>query len=208
MRHEAILIDLVDFRHLNYDEGEDEVQASPSTLAVDLLTFLAKKQRFFPVGHYGDIGLGGYLLQGGIGLNSRGYGYVCEYITGFDIVTADGEIKDYDEKERSDLYWAARGAGPSDFVRAARLLTSLDEDVEVAMYGFVLPQLNQPGLVLNATAFGDSDEDVWGKLKQSSKLTPLEHFLPKISRPPTSPKITTWVKITRHAVLATSPTAS
>ncbi|KAI1075206.1 FAD binding domain protein [Whalleya microplaca] len=210
MRHDAILIDLVDFRHLSYDEGKDEVQASPSTLAEDLITFLAKKQRFFPVGHSGDIGLGGYLLQGGIGINSRGYGYACEYITGLDIVTADGEIKHCDEKEGSDLYWAARGAGPEFpaivtrfylktrpllpvykqsryvwpvimyeriFSWLEELLTSLNEDVEVAMFRFVLPQPNQPGLVLHARAFGDSDEDVWEKLKPIIKTHPPGAFL-------------------------------
>ncbi|KAI0836661.1 FAD binding domain protein [Hypoxylon sp. FL0890] len=210
MRHGAILIDLENFKHLSYNEETCEVQASPSTLGADLLTFLAKRKRFFPVGHTGDIGLGGYLLQGGIGLNSRGYGYACEYITGLDVVTFDGEIKHCDATENSDLYWAARGAGPefpaivtrfylktcpllpvckrSRYVWPAimyekvfawldKLLTSLSEDVEVAVFGFILPQLNQPGLVLHATAFGDSDEDSREKLNPIIENHPPGTFL-------------------------------
>ncbi|KAI1418341.1 FAD binding domain protein [Hypoxylon sp. FL1857] len=210
IRHGAILIDLEDYQHLSYDDETHEVQASPSTLGADLLTFLAKKKRFFPVGHSGDIGLGGYLLQGGIGLNSRGYGYACEYITGLDIITADGEIKHCDKTENSDLYWAARGAGPefpaivirfflktcpllpvckrSRYVWPAamygkvfkwieELLNSLSEDVEIAVFGFVLPRLNQPGLVLHATAFGDSSEDVREKLTPIIKNHPPGTFL-------------------------------
>nr|QGV56752.1 JtmO [Epichloe sp. LpTG-4] len=207
MRHDAILIDLKDFSYLSYDEETHQVQASPSTLTGELLEFLAQKQRFFPVGHSGGIGLGGYLLQAGIGLNCRGYGYACESVSGIDIVTADGCIKHCDKEENADLYWAARGAGPefpaivtrfyletrpmpvcnrSTYIwpatmydqvfpwldrvssscpcpqpssRGFKLLTTLDENVEVGVFGFTVPQLNQPGLHVLATAFGDSDED-------------------------------------------------
>lgn len=40
------------------------------------------------------------------------YGWSCEYVIELDVVTADGEFKHCNEIENSDLYWAARGAGP------------------------------------------------------------------------------------------------
>ncbi|RYP42589.1 hypothetical protein DL767_000113 [Monosporascus sp. MG133] len=210
MRHEAILVDLVGFSHLSYDEAKDEAQASPSTLTADLLAFLAERKKFFPVGHCGDIGLGGYLLQGGIGLHSRGYGYGCEYITGLDVVTAGGEIKHCAEMENADLYWAARGSGPefpaivtrfylktrpllpvckrSRYVWPAivyeevfawleALLTFLDEDVEATVFGLVLPEINQPGLVLHATVFADSDEHAREKLAPIINTRPSGAFI-------------------------------
>ncbi|KAF4540670.1 FAD binding domain protein [Lasiodiplodia theobromae] len=112
IRNDSILIDLIDFRFLAYDENTKAVQASPSTTGWMLTEFLTPKGRFFPGGHCGDVALGGFLLQGGMGLNSRSYGWACEYITAIDVITADGELKHCDRFENADLYWAARGAGP------------------------------------------------------------------------------------------------
>ena len=65
----------------------------------------------FPGGHCPTVGLGGYLLQGGFGWNSRLYGIGCENILAVDVVTADGTLLHASEDENQDLLWAARGAG-------------------------------------------------------------------------------------------------
>jgi hypothetical protein len=56
--------------------------------------------------------VGGYLLQGGYGWNSRIYGPACESVVGVDVITADGEQIHCDADNHADLYWAARGARP------------------------------------------------------------------------------------------------
>ncbi|KAI9731403.1 MAG: hypothetical protein M1834_005309 [Cirrosporium novae-zelandiae] len=198
LRADSILIDLENFNHLVYDEQKQEVQTSPSVTSSELLKFLATKNRSFPGGHCGDIGLGGYLLQGGIGLNSRSYGYACEYIARLDVVTAAGELKHCSKDENSDLYWAARGAGPefpaivTRFYLKTRpllpvykrctyiwpitsyetvfkwlldLLPSIDEDIEPIGFGFTLPNINQPALVIHVLVFADSDASAVEKLK-------------------------------------------
>ena len=70
---------------------------------------------FFPGGHCKGVCLGGYLLQGGYGWNSRVYGPACESVVGLDVITADGEQIHCDADQHPDLYWAARGAGPGFF---------------------------------------------------------------------------------------------
>ncbi|CAI7581337.1 unnamed protein product [Penicillium glandicola] len=109
---DSILIDLVDFRHLEYDATTAIASASPSTTSAQLNDLLVAHGRFVPVGHCGDVGLGGFFLQGGMGLNCRSYGWACEYLVGVDLITADGEYKHCSESENADLFWAARGAGP------------------------------------------------------------------------------------------------
>jgi hypothetical protein len=60
---------------------------------------------------------------GGLGLSSeRGPGMElaciragCVLVRAVDVVTADGEVVRADESQNSDLYWAARGAGPGFF---------------------------------------------------------------------------------------------
>ena len=71
LKDDSVLIDLVDFAHLEYDEASATATASPSTTGGQLLDALAPSKRFVPVGHCGGIGLGGFFLQGGMGLNSR-----------------------------------------------------------------------------------------------------------------------------------------
>src|SRR4051794_40335631 len=66
----------------------------------------------FTGGHCESVGLGGFLLQGGQGWNSRRWGWGCENVVGLDVVTAEGELLHASADENADLYWAARGCGP------------------------------------------------------------------------------------------------
>src|SRR5246127_5271541 len=66
-------------------------------------------------GHCEGIRLGGYLLQGGYGWNSKIVGPACESVLGLEVVTADGETVYCDPENHPDLYWAARGSGPGFF---------------------------------------------------------------------------------------------
>lgn len=82
-----------------------------SVLAVEL----AERGLFFPAGHCRGVAVGGYLLQGGYGWNSRVVGPACESVLGLEVVTADGEQVYCDARHHPELYWAARGSGPGFF---------------------------------------------------------------------------------------------
>ncbi len=79
---------------------------------LEFAPFLAERGRAFPGGHCASVGLGGFLLQGGQGWDSRHRGWACQSVIGLDVVTADGDLIHVDDNENSDLLWAARGAGP------------------------------------------------------------------------------------------------
>src|SRR5207237_10025103 len=70
---------------------------------------------FFPSGHCPTVGLGGFLLQGGWGWNSRQVGPACLSVASVDVVTGDGETLHADERTNSDVLWAVRGPGPGFF---------------------------------------------------------------------------------------------
>jgi FAD/FMN-containing dehydrogenase len=114
VRDDALLIDLGGMREMTFDGGI--ATASPAVKGgVELTPFLAERGRLFTGGHCETVGLGGFLLQGGQGWNSRRWGWGCENVLGIDVVAADGELVHADEDENTDLYWAARGAGPGFF---------------------------------------------------------------------------------------------
>lgn len=71
VRHEAVLIDLGNLRCIQFDEAKQIVRVSPSTTGHQLNSFLVSKGYFFPGGHCPDVGLGGFLLQGGMGWNCK-----------------------------------------------------------------------------------------------------------------------------------------
>ncbi|KAK7726217.1 hypothetical protein SLS63_007731 [Diaporthe eres] len=112
IRQDAVLVDLVDYKHIGYDEATRIVTTTTSVTSAEMTAFVAERGRFIPTGHCAGVGLGGFMLQGGMGHNSRSYGYMCEYLIGLDVATANGEIKHCDEFENPDLFWAARGSGP------------------------------------------------------------------------------------------------
>lgn len=126
VRDETLLIDLAAFNSMTYDDDTGIVTVGPAVRGgLDLDPFLAIRDRFFAAGHCPTVGLGGFLLQGGMGWNCRGWGWAAESIEAIRVVTADGEVTWCDSHLNADLFWAARGSGPGFFgvVTAFRLLT-------------------------------------------------------------------------------------
>jgi FAD/FMN-containing dehydrogenase len=116
LRDDALLIDLGALREMTFDPATGIATASPGLKGGGEFTpFLSEHGRVFTGGHCPGVGLGGFLLQGGQGWNSRRYGWACENVVGIDVVTADGELVHADSDENADLLWAARGAGPGFF---------------------------------------------------------------------------------------------
>ena len=139
VRDEGLLIDLGALRDMEYDADTRIVSAGPAVKGGDELNpFLATFGRFFNGGHCPSVGIGGFLLQGGMGWNARGWSWAAENIVAIDVVTADGELVRACETENADLFWAARGAGPGFFgvvtrfhLRTLPLPAALHETVHV-----------------------------------------------------------------------------
>lgn len=99
---------------LEYDPRTRILSCPPSATGRVANGFLATKGRMFAGGHCPDVGLGGFLLQGGMGWNCKNWGWACESIVGIDVVTADAREIYCSESENADLFWAARGSGPGE----------------------------------------------------------------------------------------------
>jgi len=113
VRDGGLLIDLGALHTITYDEASGIAVAGPGTKGGgQLAPYLTSIGRAFPGGHCPTVGIGGYLLQGGQGWNGRAKGWAAESVVAVDVVTADGELVCADATQNSDLYWAARGAGP------------------------------------------------------------------------------------------------
>lgn len=115
IRDGGMLIDLSRLNGIAINEAEATAVIGPGCLAGELNAALARRKLFFPVAHARTVGMGGFLLQGGFGWNSRTNGLACQSVIGIDVVLADGTLVHASERENADLLWAARGAGPGFF---------------------------------------------------------------------------------------------
>ncbi|CAN5284588.1 FAD-binding oxidoreductase [soil metagenome] len=114
VRDDTLLVDLGLLRDIRFDAATGIVSARPAVKGGDELDpFLEQHGRFFNGGHCPSVGIGGFLLQGGQGWNARGWGWAAESIVAIDVVTAEGELVRADADQNADLYWAARGSGPT-----------------------------------------------------------------------------------------------
>ena len=67
VRDDAILVDFGNYKLIDLDESTGIVAVSPSVTGRELNSFLRKGGLMFRGGHCPDVGLGGFLLQGGMG---------------------------------------------------------------------------------------------------------------------------------------------
>ncbi|MFF1573482.1 FAD-binding oxidoreductase [Leifsonia sp. NPDC058292] len=56
-----------------------------------------------------SVGAVGYSLGGGLGPLARSHGFTADWVRGFRVVTADGEIVTADDDTNPELFWALRG---------------------------------------------------------------------------------------------------
>jgi FAD/FMN-containing dehydrogenase len=115
LRDGGLLLDVSRLDHCSVDPDRMTARVGPGKVASVFATELDSQGLFFPSGHCEGIRLGGYLLQGGYGWNSKVIGPACESVLGVEVVTADGEKVYCDPEHHPDLYWAARGSGPGFF---------------------------------------------------------------------------------------------
>lgn len=115
VRDGGVLLDLHGLDNCSVDADAGTAIVGPGMGGSVLAGLLWDQDLFFPTGHCKGVCIGGYLLQGGYGWNSRVLGPACESVLGLDVVTADGERLYVDAENHPDLYWAARGSGPGFF---------------------------------------------------------------------------------------------
>jgi FAD/FMN-containing dehydrogenase len=125
-RDNAVLINITKMKELSVDAKARIATVSPAWFGDQFNNVLAQQyQLMFPTAHDPGVGLGGFVMCGGHGLNSRLWGPGCANLQALDLVTADGELIHADEKQNSDYLWAARGAGPGFFGVAVRYYLNL-----------------------------------------------------------------------------------
>ncbi|MGW7576095.1 FAD-binding oxidoreductase [Streptomyces sp. NPDC054765] len=116
LRDRALLLDLSALRDCRITPATGTAPATatvqPAVTGQELVAVLTPQDLAFPVGHCPTVAVGGFLLSGGLGWNSRAWGASCAGVQEIRAVTADGRTVTCSDTQHPDLFWAARGAGP------------------------------------------------------------------------------------------------
>lgn len=121
LRQGAIMLDLSALRALDVVPGEARAIAQPGVTSQQLSETLAAHRLAFPTGHGRGVAISGFLLGGGVGINSAQWGGMSvRNVEAMDVVTADGQCRHVDARHDPSLFWAARGGGPELFCAVTR----------------------------------------------------------------------------------------
>lgn len=124
LRDDCILIDTSRLDTFELNAERRLATVSPAVTGGKLNGLLSKSGTglAFLGGHCPDVGVGGFLLQGGQGWGCRFVGWACEQIESFRVVLPPSSKTDHEVRitecsrsQNPDLFWAARGCGPGFF---------------------------------------------------------------------------------------------
>ena len=122
-----MLIDLGRLNSLEINVKSGTAIAGSGVTSEALVDALAEHDLFFPAGHCPTVAIGGFLLQGGWGWNSRALGVGCMNVRAVDVVTPDGRLIHANATENPEYLWGARGAGSGFYGIVTRYYLSCHE---------------------------------------------------------------------------------
>ena len=108
---DTILIKTERMRGIEVDPDAQTARVEAGTLVVELSEAAGAHGLSGLPGSSPDVGVAGYHLGGGLSWLGRRYGFACNRVRAFELVTADGEARTVDAENEPDLFWALRGGG-------------------------------------------------------------------------------------------------
>ena len=107
----SLVVDLRLMREVAVDPELRTATCGGGSLWEDLDTPAQRHGLATPGGTFGDTGIAGLTLGGGIGHLTPSYGLSLDNLLRATVVTAEGDVLTASEKENTDLCWALRGGG-------------------------------------------------------------------------------------------------
>jgi hypothetical protein len=107
----GITVALERMKDITLSSDKQIAAVGPGNTWYDVYTNLESNNLTVIGGRVAAIGVGGLTLGGGISFFSNIYGWACDNVASFEVVTASGIIVTATPSVFSDLYWALQGGG-------------------------------------------------------------------------------------------------
>jgi FAD/FMN-containing dehydrogenase len=111
----GLLVDLSAMSSVAVDAGARTAKIAAGARLADVYTALAANGAAVAAGSCPTVGITGLTLGGGVGVLTRAFGLTCDAVRGVEVVTADGRVRQVDQRSDPDLFWALRGGGGGSF---------------------------------------------------------------------------------------------
>lgn len=112
---DGAVLDLALLDEVSVGEGGHTVRIGPGCRWLDVYERLEPLGLAVVGGRVAGVGAGGLVLGGGISFLSNMYGWACDNVVSFELVTASGAVVVASEESHADLFWALRGSGGRGF---------------------------------------------------------------------------------------------
>ncbi|MCI0614901.1 FAD-binding oxidoreductase, partial [bacterium] len=107
----GIMIDLSTLKNVRVDAKKNRAYVDPGATLADFDAAVQIHALATPIGINSTTGIAGLTLGGGFGWLTRKYGFTIDNLISADVITADGNKRQVNEKDNADLFWAIRGGG-------------------------------------------------------------------------------------------------
>ncbi|MCI0441613.1 FAD-binding oxidoreductase [bacterium] len=107
----GIMIDLSTLKNVRVDAKKNRAYVDPGATLADFDAATQLHALATPVGINSTTGIAGLTLGGGFGWLTRKYAFTIDNLISADVITADGNKRQVNEKDNADLFWAIRGGG-------------------------------------------------------------------------------------------------
>jgi FAD/FMN-containing dehydrogenase len=119
-------------------DDQPVVRMGPAVLVEQFALELLEKQGLGGViGFCGKVAEAGFVLGGGLGVQSRTYGLGADNVKSLRIVLVDGSVHHASMDTEQDLFWALRGAGGGSF----GVVTEIDYHIHKASNRWIITQV-------------------------------------------------------------------
>lgn len=129
----AMVLDTGPMAEVRYDAASTTATVGAGARLIDVYAGLDRSGVSVPAGSCPSVGIAGQTLGGGQGVAAHAHGLTCDTVTGMQVVTADGCVRQVDARRDPELFWALRGGGggTSAVVTSFRLTTFRTADCAV-----------------------------------------------------------------------------
>lgn len=107
----GMMIDLGLMKAIQIDKAKRIARAQGGVLLAELDAATQNAGLVTTLGTAADTGIAGLTLGGGQGRLMRTHGLSCDNVRAFELVTADGKVREVSAQQEPDLFWALRGGG-------------------------------------------------------------------------------------------------
>lgn len=107
----GVMIGMTNFNTKKLINGKSVAQIGTGQRWVDVYQWISPYGLAVAGGRYGEVGVGGLLLGGGVSNFGNSHGWSFSTIVGYQVVLADSSIVEVSATSQPDLFWALKGGG-------------------------------------------------------------------------------------------------